>query len=542
MVVADPIYYFISRILEESPKLDSYLATTGETNNHGRIAQNGKFMYACPDELEGNENGFMFPLYFMSSVMCTMYMGKQPVKHVYSLFEQDPMKSYERNKNLVTRLLRKLNKSIINTSQIFGGRIYTNTDACSLALIGMPHADDVRMSQYFGVLTYSHEKLSETSIIMIDLNNKDQMIKLYPDTMFYTGPQREAVLKISDRVVHRDIQMKLHQAEMMHLIMQILDLLFEDKDMSTADLPYPVYTDGEISLIRAAASFIHDDKNCYPVNQYTVNGTEPDPIFKQFSKTASNHYMFDNIKELPLIDLNDKEWKYIDNYCAKKQELNLVDAFTSPRYGSDVRIFEEGMELICSFDLDSANDIMRLYISHNIDPSTTAVITVDLKNVSHFKVSNFDSAASVFRCKPEKLPASHVEIERLSPLMRWTSAQIVGFTVSMIDLFVVIHDRPKRTRMLNYTQRVDTKRKGSSKKAEPEFAVSRILKTVDEAKRLVLESDPTHSTRKDAEYTMESWERQAHYRTLKSGRTVYVSASMCQRHLPMSNKELHVKL
>ena len=92
------------------------------------------------------------------------------------------------------------------------------------------------------------------------------------------------------------------------------------------------------------------------------------------------------------------------------------------------------------------------------------------------------------------------------------------------------------------TKKVKVRQSNSKKKRVEERSVTwRVLKPFKEAKEYV---EKMTAERRDAEYTIEEWERQGHLRTYKSGKTVWIETTTCHRRKPLSdkNKEISIKL
>ena len=75
----------------------------------------------------------------------------------------------------------------------------------------------------------------------------------------------------------------------------------------------------------------------------------------------------------------------------------------------------------------------------------------------------------------------------------------------------------------------------------PDFVIRRIIKTHSMARKYIKEKSSIESN-KSVKYTLEEWGRRAHIRKLKDGREIYIKASQCHRHKPLSDIEIHLKL
>lgn len=277
-----------------------------------------------------------------------------------------------------------------------------------------------------------------------------------------------------------------------------------------------------------------------------------------FSKTTldvvnivTNH----DFEQYPLIDLGDKELKFIMKYAITNGILggddggiNLCSYISHVPYGDTFRLPVESDgcsgEVIGTFILDDETSDLRMILIYNIPEEDIVVFsTIDYENVQEFNhVRSCRGCNTTLLCKQmDRLPSNLDVLIHGIPKIFLDSESIDKIISSFIALYVILHDRPSRNRMVSCSRRIPKPQqsKKSNKKEECEYVVTRILKTAQAAKKYV--ADMTASGQVDREYTLESWPRKGYYRRVRGG-AVWIPPTTCHRHLELSEKEIHIKL
>lgn len=266
--------------------------------------------------------------------------------------------------------------------------------------------------------------------------------------------------------------------------------------------------------------------------------------------------------EVPLVDFNEKEGKYISKYIAdlglfdgeNSNEVDLVEKLSHPRYGTNLRIpvrREDGSKetFLMSYFIDETHNLMRIYAFLESDNDVRAVMLVDFENVRHFQgVANFSGIYTGIALK-KHIPLFHdmKDIKANMPDCFLSFEDAMMLVYEMLSIHIVIYDRPQRTRMVRCQEEKSSttpKKHSNKQRTEPEYIVRRILKPVKEAKELVrLSEHAAPGSPVKREYTMEEWERVGHWRRIPgTDRFIWIEKTTCRRKLPLSDKEIHIKL
>lgn len=259
----------------------------------------------------------------------------------------------------------------------------------------------------------------------------------------------------------------------------------------------------------------------------------------------------DMVKSFPLIDLNQKEKNFISNYVKKitvdSGKINLIKYFKNPRYGYTYKLNLSGDKdeeiSVIHFDIDEEEEMMRCVISNDFGCNCTHSIILYFNDITDFNVTdNFDDGVcsiNIKRCSElynsvnGLMACPNVLSEGLDSILE----KVVKYVISVI---ISIHDRPERTKIVKAIDKKYYERKEKNILAEEkDFIVVRILKTKQDAREYVSKMS---GTRANAEYSVEEWERKGHWRTTKNGNTVWISETTCKRHLPLTEKEIKIKL
>lgn len=252
----------------------------------------------------------------------------------------------------------------------------------------------------------------------------------------------------------------------------------------------------------------------------------------------------------PLVDLSTREFKYITNYVAKKSymtddpscvNVDMVKAISNSRYGASFMypIMVNGEEVVSQLVFILNDDKGKLFLQI---PGKDIVFFVyalfddmrEFNMISNIVTINISAGITNFNI----LPDSADKMDELIPVEYRTLEDVWKLIYKICAMFITIYERPERTRVVREVTK--PKHRGDGKLTnEKDYVIRRILKTRTEAKEYVTRMSGQCA---DREYTMESWNRVGHTRQLKSGKIVYVHECECKRRLPLSDKEIHLKL
>lgn len=262
-----------------------------------------------------------------------------------------------------------------------------------------------------------------------------------------------------------------------------------------------------------------------------------------------------NLDEIPLIDLTDKEWSFILKYVSKITEPINLNTYINNCIGNDMVIeisFRYKKEdepitrpIYIHIETNSVDDIMRVYLVDIINKKISYGITADFININDFNENSILNIVKYVNYLDENdMHSSSEQLVARSPMISMNQDDVIHTILKIVHLMIVAHDRPSRNRIVRKRELKSTARDKHKKNySEKDYTIKRILKPINEVKSLIKQSqEKSGSTHRYAEYTMEEWERREHTRVMKSGKIVTVAATHCKRHLPLSEKEIHIKL
>lgn len=342
------------------------------------------------------------------------------------------------------------------------------------------------------------------------------------------------------------------------LINEILRIFRSNPD-AMKTMTIPEHQDVEMYFIRRLVNDIGNNA-AKTTNIFGWKNTEigPNPMNSALAIIGPPPMIMHPDMGCPLVDLTEREIKYMSNYIKKKNYLgrngegiNALVYLEHPRYGPSLRIQMPGDddqidEIITYYELFPDVNFMRFYAVKVINDDVRAYVIIDFKNVSKFNIYDnlCDIAADIYQRDPNQMIQSGTELEKMIPDCFRTVEGVISLLFETIVVHIMLFERPRRARVVRYTERGPRDPAKKKDDPEPDYIVRRILKPIDEAKKIVSESrDPTGAQFGERQYTMEEWERVGHYRRLPhSDRTVWIPETTCKRHLPLSEKEIHIKL
>lgn len=370
---------------------------------------------------------------------------------------------------------------------------------------------------------------------------------------FFRGPHEPTLMK----TIYAFVDNKGYDLGLMY-IREVIDALLHDR----CDERYPIHTKEELIMFKEAAQWknVSELPMRRVIHRYFHDDVvdfvdyKPEQDYDHSVPTFINPKF--NIKEVPEVAFSEKEWKFIDSYIEKNNylglnEMNLKPFVTYPRYGHmyrmTVELNEGGADTKELFFVIKPHDNdMDIYVIDRVTPNTSAYLRIKCRDIETFEIGKcFDDVEiAITNTDMLKAPKSIDEIDtRIIHFNKEFTYAFVTMIHNLLSMLIVMHDRPQRSRMVRCNTPMRKSSTSNKKRTEPEYHSVRLLKSVSDAKKLVQNSSDGPRSRADAVYTIEEWERVGHYRTLKSGKTVWIDATTCKRHLPLNEtKEIKIKL
>lgn len=269
------------------------------------------------------------------------------------------------------------------------------------------------------------------------------------------------------------------------------------------------------------------------------------------------HNFDDNelFSEIPLLDFSDREIDIIHRYANHnnvycdlynpKDNLyyDLKSYLTEQRFGINFRkdIDDPNMKgrIIHTVIFTCPNyDTKQIdfFVLHNSNKGQYGLYIMHYENMEHFNPIHVD--AVYYYIIIDKEHGGYITFKR--NLLETTDIPLIAIHL-VTETMVIIHDHPETTAMITEKhERLFNKPKPDNL-TNPDFVIRRIIKTHSMAQKYIKEKSSIESN-KSVKYTLEEWGRRAHIRKLKDGREIYIKASQCHRHKPLSDIEIHLKL
>jgi hypothetical protein len=263
--------------------------------------------------------------------------------------------------------------------------------------------------------------------------------------------------------------------------------------------------------------------------------------------------------QYPIVDISEREERYIQSYCEKNgykvdcDGFDLIPFLQNPRYGNILTFknvlddFDEtnddkkSYDITIGYDINAEQKTMVFRVSYNTDNYLT-IMSSRFINIDNFNVtSNLLESMIMLHVYPNNIPHNENELKNDNPSMVIDCTASICMIWRMIMLMIVIQLRPERTRMVRITERKASAR-NKLNPTEKDFVVTRILKTSKDAKEYVKVMTESTGEHIDREYTLEEWTRIGHYRKTRDGKRVWIEPTTCHRRLPLTEKEIHIKL
>lgn len=280
----------------------------------------------------------------------------------------------------------------------------------------------------------------------------------------------------------------------------------------------------------------------------------------------------DSNTNVPYIDFSAREWKFVDRYAKEKKliydpdeeldvpVLNLAEVLQNQRYGNIIKFKyqlngSDRFDIIVGYEYTKSDDTCRFYIIYQGLDNITPYAVVDYYNLRECTIAEslVRATSNIYVKDLDSLPSSGEEITGIIPESFNKDAGIVDMLWNALAIFLVIHDRPDRHKMVreerkisnNQSNRPRSKSKSSrgQKNDSDTIVISRVLMPAKEAKEYVQRMSSDSSGNCERNYVLESWERVGHWRRLpNSEKKIWINETTCNRHKKLTDKEIHIKL
>lgn len=369
-------------------------------------------------------------------------------------------------------------------------------------------------------------------------------------TPFYIGKKERDV----ESIIRGENKIWATDDSTLVLIDAALERLLKHENMVPSD---PQYTKVEMFTIKQVMKQFSNGFG-FPIDIYNWTQNYENKVkFVEFGSfdTLSNYVKGPN-PQYPLIDFGKKEMEFVTTYARKRfnadsgdgKGLNLIPYLIDPAYGDtfryDMMSGDRQYAIVSTYIVDRNKDIARMFLSAEIDDDLTIFSYADIDSISNFHMVNSITSVntSVLFRTPNGVRNLDKIIEEIPDEFK-DPHDITGFILMVLSIYIIIKDRPKRSKMVRCTsvKEPDNNPKSYRNKSskEKEYVVTRILKTTSDAKEYVARMSDGYP---DREYVLESWNRKGYYRRIRGGGMVWIQPTTCHRHLELTKKEIHIKL
>lgn len=314
----------------------------------------------------------------------------------------------------------------------------------------------------------------------------------------------------------------------------------------------PSYTGFEMKILNRVFN-LYDDPRHRSLDILTYG--------KKENITSGRHYDTEINPSVPKVDFSQKELEFSRNYLLKtsivggEKKVDFVDILENPRWGDQLIlparniIPDQITPVLCTYKYFKKENEVDFNLAV-IDEYGLTGMTFSFGNVNKFDLKDsFNAMRLYYLPNPDEvfqLPSDYEGYKGLVPEKLNDIDFMLSIIADVISIYVIINERPDRSKMIRETRRVEKPaakgKKGKAAKPEVEYVVRRILKPVKEAKEYIAKMS-TEGER-NVEYTMESWTRKEHKRRKPGTKDEYITiqATTCHRHKELSGKEVHLKL
>ena len=553
------------------------------TNNQITVGMKYGFYYPYFNKIKRNEESVDKLFNFFINSLVNTYMDKMVIAEVDDSEFMSDMSIDEEisvmrsSKYYIQERMKKVSEFYPNGG--YRTRVQSEKHSLALYTVGTDERNTLAIFLY-----YNDEIEKYSSLYFIGIFDQNQISMVSPNRSpirHYTGTAlyysikdkraKEQCRRESEYVVNTVIS---------PTILNWLAILLENEPCDpheTDNMDYPKYGKQEIGLIKNAMKYC-EDVTChtvYGMRRYDIE----DYQIQEFNEWNKNIPIqlgeYVNLSKYPLIDFDEKENKFVSSYCKKMKffsddnincHFDIRKYLEEPTYGevlrfnykidSDDEILIDKFEILFIYQWNKEKDLSRFHIIEKVSGNLYIDLSMDYNNLEEFDIFEgfISSRIDIVLTDHSQIPNEYNEVKKRSGLLNFNAVDMLSSLKLFLSDMITIHDRPKRTKMLKCTkQNENTKRKSFNKKNnrrknsddDSNVIIIRVLKSATEAKKII-EDQETQSddlkSRKAAEYTIEEWTTAGHYRHYKSGKVIWINEHFNHRNLPLTEKEVHLKL
>lgn len=262
--------------------------------------------------------------------------------------------------------------------------------------------------------------------------------------------------------------------------------------------------------------------------------------------------------QIPKVAFSKKEWKFVFNYAEKVgllddkngTRVDMRPILTDPKYGRVIEFDYHSSEdadptrLMAMYQYYPDEDILKIAIVYDPDYEYSgsnffAIRSVIFTNVGNFNIKEcmVDTDLKVNLPVNLDLPKSEEDLLKSIPTSMSDKYLIGDICVHVLSIYLIIHDRPKRHRIIreektsNHSQSQgnrNAKHKSSNTRSD-NVVISRVLIPFKDIDEYIEKRKGRGGDYGERNYVVESWNRSGHWREYKSGKKVYINETTCTR-------------
>lgn len=418
----------------------------------------------------------------------------------------------------------------------------------------------INEDNYCGIIVwklYNRFRVCEMRHYLVTIDDRTYVYLSSPPMVFSRKPQ-EAKRFADFAGLGSSVHIPPEELSMMTAAINLIAIKHDE----STDIKYDgLYSSFERSIVARfmRKDFIDkSDVTMKTLNYWQYNDISPDSFNKIFGEYV-NFNEFDD--QIPSIAFGKKEWKFVDKYAVSKffidegetvvnVPVNMREILMDQRYGLSLRFTYEHSESNKRYDIlvtckyHQQSDICRVTLICENWKTFTPVAMIDYNNVSKFKIKDSLSATRIVAyVDPDNLPSSMNELAADMPEIFMDVVELSRIVWDAFAVYLVIHDRPQRHRVVREERTTTVTRHPNSKNSSKttDKVITRILMPFREAKEYVAKMST--GEHRDREYVIESWPRKGHWRRLPhSEEKIYIEKTTCKRHKALTEKEVVIKL
>lgn len=517
----------------------TYASTTSHDSGNSMTPSNGAFKF--------------LPMFVTN--ICQLHLSTVTTTFLSEVNEYlTPPLSHDIRINMTMDIFRMLKRLLRNTN---GNNIHCRiiSDYYSFLMDATIYTDNNIMT-FTTSLFDGNKILCKCCMDTIPMENNAYITRL-GGTPFYLSKKN----KDAEAAIRNESDIKITDDITIKLIHQALQFMIDHKNKPFEQVGI-FHTTSEMYFIKKMIKLVSEKQKIWPTDLINLGNSKKDKDqFNSFNHIALDfvNSVVNDAKKYPLIDLNDKETNFIIKYvetkgyfCGKESKtFNLLPYLINTPYGDSFQYpieYDDGTKntITTSYILEDETASLRIFIIQEFIQEEFIIFSyIDFEDITNFHIidSIVHVNTSIMFKNIDKLPSSMGDLEEIVPYEFLDSNDIIDTIEDILSLHIVIGDRPMRTKMIKCTKRIprtNSVKEGKNIEEEHDFVITRILKTTSDAKEYVARM--TSNGYIDREYSIESWQRKGFYRRTRGGGSVWVEPTTCHRHLPLTEKELHIKL